>query len=338
MPRLDGPDCAHYQIDAGPIDWATLDAACWWIAWKATQSTQYVDPTFAGASSEARQRGFEQRGWYHWLSSTKDVAAQAQHYLDTIGPLLAGEFAMLDAEEAGITEGKCLAWCEAVEAVTHRPVVIYSGLYVAGGTIWKSPALRTSKYGPRPFIVAAYVSEANLIARMIATGALPNFPRQAWQWSSNGPVPGIVGRCDQDQIDDRPAFDVACGIVAPPIGDDMTLNYYVTAGANAKFIGTPALLRWTGPGDTKIEAAIATQLSVGNLVRVDLAGVWAFNDSFLDGPLPTGDSLHTWTGDEFANTAEILARPTEIKDAVARAEINELAVELEHTQAVLRAV
>ena len=118
----------------------------------------------------------------------------------------------------------------------------------------------------------------------------------------------------------------------------MTLNYYVTAGANAKFIGTPALLRWTGPGDAKIEAAIATQLAVGNLVRVDLAGVWAFNDSFLDGALPTGDSLHTWTGDEFANTAEILARPTGTVDAVARAEIATVAVDLEHTQAVLRAV
>lgn len=98
--------------------------------------------------------------------------------------------------------------------------------------------------------------------------------------------------------------------IAPPPPEDPDMpNYYVTAGATAKFIGTPALVRWTGPGDDKLEASIARQLALGNLVQVDLAGTFALADSILDGPLPVGDSLHEWTGDEFANSAEIKARP-----------------------------
>lgn len=216
MTRLDGIDGSHYQFDGAPPDFATVRAIpTWWLAWKATQSTTYVDPTFATSRAQAAPAGFTHFGAYHWLSSTRDPAAQAAHHLATIGTLHRGEFVMLDAEEAGITADGCLVFCEAVEKVTRRPVVVYSGLYVAGGTIWRSIPLRASQYGPRPFIVAAYVSEANLKARIIATGST-NFPYDGWQYSSNGPVAGIIGRCDMDRIDNRSAFDLAAGTATNP--------------------------------------------------------------------------------------------------------------------------
>lgn len=254
MPRLDGFDGAHYQTaQAEPNLAATLLAGLWWIAWKATQSTAYVDPTFARIRSA--WTGFRMRGMYHWLSSTSDVAAQAAHYLRTVGSLARGEFVMLDAEEKGITVAMCLLWCKLVEAVTHRPVVIYTGLYVAGGTIWRSPELRMSKYGPRPFIVAAYVTEANLTARMVQTGALPKFPRDGWQFSSNGPVPGVTGRCDMDQIDNVAAFELACEIshiVPQPIGDDdMATAFIAVTGLPGQYLWTPGSepIPFTNPDD-----------------------------------------------------------------------------------------
>jgi hypothetical protein len=70
-----------------------------------------------------------------------------------------------------------------------------------------------SRYGRRPFTVAAYVTEANLRARLAATHS-PD--PDAWQYSSNGPVPGIVGRCDMDMVFDKPAFQLACGSIATP--------------------------------------------------------------------------------------------------------------------------
>lgn len=102
-------------------------------------------------------------------------------------------------------------------------------------------------------------------------------------------------------------------IPQPPHMED-EMNFYVVAGANARFIGTPVQVRWTGPGDAKIEAAIATQLVAGNLTPVDLTGgPGAFAATFLDGPLPTGDTLHEWSAESFANTAEILAREADVE-------------------------
>lgn len=212
-PQLDGMDGAHYQFDHGKPDLRVMrDAGLWWIGWKVSQSTGYVDPTFAQIRSEWLD--FECRLPYHWLSSTTDPKTQAQHYLNSVNEIRPGQTAMQDLEEAGITVDKALTWFEWVEDYTHRPSVGYSGIYVAGGTIWKSPELRMSRYGRRPFTVAAYVTEANLRARLAATHS-PD--PDAWQYSSNGPVPGIVGRCDMDMVFDKPAFQLACGNTATPI-------------------------------------------------------------------------------------------------------------------------
>lgn len=218
MPRLDGIDIYHGQADKGTVNLGMVAAIpTWWFACKATQSTSYVDPFYRDFQTAAKPL-FSHRLGYHWLSSITDPNAQADWFLtktngaDGIG-------AMQDMEEAGITVPKCLAWFERVEAHTHRPGVGYGGLYVTGGTIWNSPELRMSAYGRRPFIVAAYVTLANLLARM---KALHSLPYEGWQYSSSGPVAGIVGRCDMDQIDDRPAFDLACGINhQPQLEEDM---------------------------------------------------------------------------------------------------------------------
>ena len=198
--RLDGPDCSHYQPDAGPVDLSVTRATpTTFIAWKATQSTLYIDPTYAEYRALAKLLGFSWTLSYHWLSSISDPIQQADHYLQTIQAFGPSEGVMLDAEEAGTTVEKCLAWLERVESVTHRPSAVYTGIYVSGGTIYADPRIRSSVYGPRMVHLAAYVSPANLYARLSAKGLL-ELPIDAWQWSSNGPVPGITGRCDMNSV------------------------------------------------------------------------------------------------------------------------------------------
>lgn len=211
--RLDGHDGSHWQVDAGPVDWNVLVDAVWWFAWKATQSTRYVDPTFAAARRQAdRRAGFRHRLPYHWLSSTTDPEQQADHHLRTVGE--PGPWgSMLDAEENGITVDSCLGWLEYFEARRRRPAAVYSGLYVAGGTIWRSERIREGRFGPRPMILAAYVSRENLLARMRSLG-VAHLPMHAWQYSSAGPVPGITGRADMNAVFDRAVFDRICGIEA----------------------------------------------------------------------------------------------------------------------------
>lgn len=203
--RFDGADLAHYQAT---IDWPTLRAASWWVATKATQGVNYTDPTFTAHWAEMGV-GFTHRLAYHWLSPNLDARAQAAHFL-AVWDRTGG--AMLDAEEGGITAAGVLAWCEAVEAVTHRPCSVYAGAYVAGGTIWQSTAVRTSKYGPRPMHLAAYTTEA----KALALPGVKAYPWSAWQYSSNGPVPGVAGRCDMNRVDNREHYDLACGYTSTP--------------------------------------------------------------------------------------------------------------------------
>jgi hypothetical protein len=155
----------------------------------------------------------------------------------------------------------------------------------------------------------------------------------AWQWSAGGNEQGAVYGFQSTDLDLNIArveawarwTNTAPGPdPLPPTPSEDDMNYYVVTGSNARFIGTPAAVQWTGPGDDKITAAIDTQIEAGNLIEVPLTGgPNAFAATFLNGPLPMGDSLHEWTGDEFANAAEIKARPaagTSV-DATARAAI-----------------
>lgn len=241
MPRLDGADISHYQAT---IDWPALRAATWWCATKATQGLNYVDPTFTTHWAQMSTQGFTHRLAYHWISATADPVAQAQHFLE-VWPRDGG--AMLDAEQAGITVAMCTVWCEAVEAVTGRPVSIYTGAYVAGGTIWQNTQLRWSKYGARPMHLAAYTTEA----KALALPGVKAYPWSAWQFSSNGPVPGVAGRCDMNRIDNVAAYDLVCGLTANP-HPPQEATMIVEGAPGSKydgFIGSYALKRVTDLGE-----------------------------------------------------------------------------------------
>jgi GH25 family lysozyme M1 (1,4-beta-N-acetylmuramidase) len=214
-PRFGGADIAHYQHDAAAasgtaINWTALYAGSRdsWFATKLTQSVKYLDPTSTRSRQASRGVGFRHVGMYHWLSSTTDPEQQAAWYLSKLGELAPGEFAMLDDEEAGVNVAKTLGWLEYVEARTKRPAAVYTGAYVTSGTIWRSSDVRHGKYGPRPMILAAYTNEAR--AKSICEFDI--HPWASWQFSSNGPVAGIVGRCDMNRVDDPDAYDLAAGV------------------------------------------------------------------------------------------------------------------------------
>lgn len=303
MIRLDGADLSHHQDDAGPIDWPALRAATWWIATKATQSTQYVDPTFNAHWAQMAAQGFTHRGLYHWLSHTTDPAAQAAHFLTCVGTLHVGEFCMLDAEEAGITAAQVLAWLRAVEAVTHRPCAVYTGAYVAGGTIWQTAEIRNSVYGPRPMHLAAYTTEAKAKA---LPGVAAN-PWSAWQWSSNGPVPGVVGRCDMNRVDIVAHFDLAAGISNPQPEVDDVLRLLVPTDDAAQFFAmcTPqgAALRCEWTGDLNRIAFYRNAHPAGATPFEMALTRAAFVNVSLDGPRPPG-----WEPELFGNPDEIRRR------------------------------
>jgi len=243
---VQGIDVARYQ---GSIDWPAVAASgVEWAAYKATLGTKVVDPLFAVNRAGARAAGIRYRFAYHWITPDAEPRDQVDHYLRTIVALEDGEGTLLDAEQGGLTEEQAYLWACYVEERTGRPAAGYSGRFVAGGDIWRSTRLFN---GRRPRVFAAYTTEAKA-----ASLAAP-FGWDAWQFTSDGRVPGIADRVDLDRVDRPEAFDLCCGRVAlapytpaPPDGghqeDDVIKTVVQVAGLPA----TRALVVIDGAGHT----------------------------------------------------------------------------------------
>jgi hypothetical protein len=192
-----GIDVSKWQ---GQIDWPQVQAAGYtWCATRTWDRDKHqVDETF-----HRNRDGMAFAQWrflYYWLEPHR-VDASVDEFFQAVGSLRPGEGVMLDAEEEGIDEDQCVQWLEAVEARTGVPCAVYSGGYVAGGTIWKSSRIYN---GQRARVFAAYCSETDAIRHAGGVGW------DAWQYSASGRVPGIEPNCDLDRIDNGAAFTRCC--------------------------------------------------------------------------------------------------------------------------------
>ena len=196
------------------VDWPTVRANCATpdralAAWKVTQGVASTDAFKDRNRTETVKAGFRWRFGYHWLTAVVDPIKQADWFLTHFLAVASGEGIILDAEEAGITADQCLAWCERVEAVTGRPVAVYTGVYVAGGSIWRDTRLFN---GQRIRWLAAYIGELRM-----KLAALP-FEADVWQGDggATGRFPGVTGGVDLNKVYNPIMLDLACGITAPP--------------------------------------------------------------------------------------------------------------------------
>jgi GH25 family lysozyme M1 (1,4-beta-N-acetylmuramidase) len=206
--RVDGIDVSHYQ---GTIDWPTVRAHIagpGLAAWKVTQGTYTVDATATTNRQATAKAGFRWRFGYHWLVPG-DPIAQADWFLNHFTNLQPGEGVILDAEQDGITEPKTLAWCQRVEAASGRPVAVYTGKYVAGGTIWNSTRIFN---GQRARWLAAYEPETT-----VRHDALP-YGFDVWQGDggATGTFPGVAAGVDLNMVENPIILDLACAITATP--------------------------------------------------------------------------------------------------------------------------
>ena len=230
MPVLNAVDVARYQQN---VDWQVMkDSGVIMAIYKATQGKGYVDPYFTINRTKTKAAGFEFRMPYHFLSSNIIIKDQVDHFVRTVGYLNPGEGVMLDAERDNLTQievtlEQCIEWCERVEAIFHRPVAVYTGAFVDSGRIWRSDVLYN---GHRPRVLAAYTSEERM--KKIVGFRLPDM----WQYSSDGPVPGVIGRCDMNHVYDWTKFREVCGLrqhvppvtELPPKEDEMAKDKILT--------------------------------------------------------------------------------------------------------------
>ena len=99
---------------------------------KATEGLTMRDPEFRSNWSEAGKRDI-QRGAYHFFRTSKDGAAQARHFIKTVGPLRHGDLPpVLDLEtiHRGCTykllNERALQWLQTVEKHYGRKPIVYT--------------------------------------------------------------------------------------------------------------------------------------------------------------------------------------------------------------------
>jgi lysozyme len=190
-PTIHGVDVSGWQ---GQVDWAKVRNSGRLFAFaKATEGQTFVDSTFLSNRLGMAGAGLTLRGFYHFARPDRNsAAAEAAHFIRTVGPLAPGEVAVLDLEVApGPGVGDWAAeWLGLVAKATGRTPILYS----YQSYLYSVPTSRLTQY---PLWVAAWGTN---------DGSVPATPPKTdrwsrwtwWQYTSNAQVPGITGRVDDN--------------------------------------------------------------------------------------------------------------------------------------------
>ena len=183
---LQGIDISHWQ---GTINWASVKSSGKKFAFcKATEGTDYTDPTFATNWPAMKAAGLL-RGSYHMGRPAEDAVAQADRFFDTVQPSSGDLPLVLDSEKTdSLTPSQVRSWTVAfINRLTSRlgrPPIIYTGFY-----FWRDSAGNGSNLGC-PLWLAAYNTNP------LVPAAWTKYTM--WQYSSTGSVSGISGNVDLD--------------------------------------------------------------------------------------------------------------------------------------------
>lgn len=190
-PAIQGIDVSGWQ---GAVDWGAVKRSGRLFAFaKATEGQTFVDKTFAANRLGMAGAGFALRGFYHFARPDRNTAAaEAAHFLRTVGPLGPGEVAVLDLEVApSQTVGDWAAeWLALVAKGTGRTPVLYS----FQSYLYSVPTARLTAY---PLWIAAWGND---------DGTVPSSPPRTdrwsrwtwWQYTSKATVPGVAGTVDDN--------------------------------------------------------------------------------------------------------------------------------------------
>lgn len=176
--RPEGIDVSEFS---GEIDWPQVLASGVQFAYvKATQGATIVDARFASNRSGARAAGLRY-GAYHFFEADTDSAAQARHFLATVGEDIGSLPPVLDVETGMPSRAEVQAWLDLVEEQTGVTPVIYSTAPFANEHL--------SGFGSYPLWIADYGASTPTLPVTWTTWTV-------WQYDDSANVPGIDGVVD----------------------------------------------------------------------------------------------------------------------------------------------
>lgn len=211
-PTVKGIDVSYYQ---GTIDWAAVKADGVEFAFsRISDGLNSPDSKFAANWAGSKAAGVL-RGAYQYFRPSQDALAQADLFLEKLGPLGADDLPpVIDVEaDGGLSPSQIAAkvriWIDRVEAATGRRPIIYTGFY-----FWRD-SVGGADFLPSPLWHAQYT-----------TAACPNIAAPwtdwaIWQFTDSGRVAGITGNVDVNRFNGTREQLVAltgeprpCGVVA----------------------------------------------------------------------------------------------------------------------------
>lgn len=186
-----GIDVSHFH----PVkDWGAIPPDVVMLAAKATQGSDFIDPTLAAHRTGARARGFDLVAYYH-VCEPGDGAEDAERCAGVVGPLAPNECIVADSERSALVDiGYLEAFYARLEALgLSKPFDHYYGSAGVYGLMGNPPWSRAARLGL-------------WAPRYKSAGAPPKLPPpwsdyRIWQWTDGGQFgdpyscPG-VGPCD----------------------------------------------------------------------------------------------------------------------------------------------
>lgn len=218
QPYILGADLSHYNTS---VDFKAIKAAGFaFVILKATESTNYTDPTFAPRWRAALDAGLIV-GAYHFFRSNADGRLQADYHLDAIRPLLeaSGGKVIPPANDVETADGATIAarkaricdWHNLIRGALNMTPLVYSSQYL-WSLLTGNMALDCVGWSAHWTSADSYLWPVGWPIsgrRFVQVGV---YPQHAWA----PPVPGVTGEVDVNRylgtLDELRAF---VGITEP---------------------------------------------------------------------------------------------------------------------------
>jgi GH25 family lysozyme M1 (1,4-beta-N-acetylmuramidase) len=196
---IEGIDISHWQ---GTINWTSVAAAGKRFAFmKASEDTNYTDPTYTSNRSSAKAAGLVV-GAYHFAQPSATVgngAAQADHFVDVASPASGDLYPVLDLERSnGLTWTQMTVWVkEFLERVYQRTGV--RGVIYCSPSFWKNYMGDTGWFASNGYTILWVAHWTTAPSPTVPAANWGGRSWTFWQYTSDGTVPGISGRVDLDR-------------------------------------------------------------------------------------------------------------------------------------------
>jgi lysozyme len=199
----EGIDISHWQ---GTINWTSVAAAGKKFAFmKASESTDYVDPTYTWNRTHAKAAGLLV-GAYHFAAPTAvagDAVAEADHFLATATPTHGELLPVLDLERTGgLSPTALTGWVQAYMGRILQQTGLHGVIYCSP-SFWKTYMNDSTWFAANGYTVLWIAHWTAATAPTLPAAAWNSNGWTFWQYTSSGIVPGISGSVDLDRFNGK---------------------------------------------------------------------------------------------------------------------------------------